>query len=239
MDAPLDLRYPGGKGVAGLAEWICARLPAHVYYAEPFAGHGGVLRSKLPSLRSYIVDRDEEVLGWWERLARPGVIARLGDGIRWCELAADWAPPELLIYCDPPYLPETRVKRKVYRHEMSRADHERLLKALTRCRCSVAISGYASKLYDEALAGWRRYSRWCITRGGTLREEILWTSGEPVKAAIGVGYSDLGETFRQRERVNRKADRWASRLLAMPPAERRAVYLRLVDSMRLGRNRRA
>lgn len=152
----LEARYPGGKGQPGVADWICEQLPPHVYYAEPFAGKGGVFRAKPPALRSWLIDRDEEIVDWWSRLSVPGSIVTRGCGIRWCELAADWGPADLLLYVDPPYLPETRSKRKLYRYELTSRDHQRLLKALVRCRCAVAISGYASPLYDDALAGWSR-----------------------------------------------------------------------------------
>jgi hypothetical protein len=224
-----DNRYPGSKALSGLAEWIIEQLPPHVYYVEPFAGKGGVFRSKPPALRTWLIDQDPEIVAWWDRLGAPGAIAAHGDGIRWCELAAEWGPVDLLLYCDPPYLPETRVKLRLYRHEMSLVDHTRLLQALLRCRCAVAISGYASRLYDDMLAGWRRESRWVITRGGVLREEILWLNRLPASPGVAMEYSALGGNWRERERVNRKAERWAAKLQALPPNEQRAVMLRLLD----------
>ena len=38
---PLDFRYPGGKALAGLAEWIC---------------------SKVPALRSWLIDADASIV---------------------------------------------------------------------------------------------------------------------------------------------------------------------------------
>lgn len=229
--APIDVRYPGGKGQPGVADWIVEQLPPHVYYAEPFCGKGGVFRVKPPALRTWLIDRDAAIVDWWGRLAVPGTIVSRGCGMRWCELAAEWGPEDLLLYVDPPYLPETRSKRKMYRYEMSRRQHQRLLKALVRCRCAVAISGYASDLYDAALAGWRRSTRWVMTRGGRPAEEVLWVNRLPASSGVAMGYSALGHNFRERQRVDRKASRWASRILAMPPAERRAVMLRLLDAV--------
>ncbi len=224
-----DTHYPGSKAVSGFAEWICERLPDHVYYAEPFAGKGGVFRQKIPSLRSFLIDRDAEIVDWWNRIDPPGTIVSLGDGIRFCELAAEWGPDDLLVYIDAPYLPETRVKKKIYRYEMTFEDHVRLLTSAVNCRCSVVISGYSSELYESTLKGWNRYSRWVQTRG-TPREEILWTNRDPVSSSVVMEYSELGESFRERERINRKAQRWASRLMTMPPGERRAVMLRMIDA---------
>jgi len=226
-----DNRYPGSKSLSGLAEWIVDQLPPHVYYAEPFAGKGGVFRCKPPALRTWLIDRDSAIVDWWNRLNPPGTLVSHGDGIRFCELAAEYGPDDLLLYCDPPYLPETRVKKKIYRHEMSLVDHVRLLQALKQCRCAVAISGYASNLYDDALCDWRRETRWVITRGGTLREECLWLNRLPSSPGVAMEYSALAGNFRERERINRKAERWAAKIRAMPPAERQAVMLRLIDAL--------
>ena len=67
--------------------------------------------------------------------------------------------PRTLFYCDPPYVPGTRTARKAYGpHEMSDADHQQLLDALRQCKGKVMLSGYPSRLYDEALAGWTRHT---------------------------------------------------------------------------------
>lgn len=63
-----------------------------------------------------------------------------------------------LFYCDPTYLKETRTAPEVYRHEMTREDHEELLLRLDACQGKFLLSGYRSDLYDAWAkdAGWRR-----------------------------------------------------------------------------------
>lgn len=235
---PLDLRYPGGKGLAGLAEWIVSLAPPHVFYAEPFAGKGGVFRHKAPALRTYLVDHDPDVIAWWERQSLPGVIAHTGDGIRWLELAAEWAPPDLLIYVDPPYLLTTRVKKRIYKRELTAQDHLRILRAVKRLRCPVTLSGYWSNLYFEELAvGFDCQKREVITRGGTLREECLWRNFACLRLqeespALAMQYSALGADFRERERVGRKLKRWTAKFERMDSRERRAMLLALLDAER-------
>ncbi|WP_197446146.1 DNA adenine methylase [Tautonia plasticadhaerens] len=89
----------------------------------------------------------------------------------------------VVLYLDPPYLHATR--RTVHNYgirEMSEPDHEALLRRLLRCRCSVAISGYPSDLYDGCLTGapgWVRHEKEvrCSSSNhckDTRRTEVLW-----------------------------------------------------------------
>jgi DNA adenine methylase len=67
--------------------------------------------------------------------------------------------PRTLFYCDPPYLHETRSTTTEHgSFEMSEADHRELLGVLLAARGKVMLSGYPSRLYDEALAGWTRHA---------------------------------------------------------------------------------
>lgn len=90
--------------------------------------------------------------------------------------------PDTLIYLDPPYVPETRSARgqrralasHAYKHEMTVEDHQALLDRIREAKAMVMISGYASALYDEALAGWRRLSIETHADGALDRTEVLW-----------------------------------------------------------------
>jgi DNA adenine methylase len=66
--------------------------------------------------------------------------------------------PQSCMYLDPPYLHQTRAATDTYRHEMSHADHCRLLDVLVKVKGKVLLSGYPSELYDETLAGWMRHT---------------------------------------------------------------------------------
>ena len=54
------LRYPGAKWV--LSKWICANLPPHEVYLEPFFGSGAVFFRKDPSATKTINDLDGNVV---------------------------------------------------------------------------------------------------------------------------------------------------------------------------------
>lgn len=80
-------------------------------------------------------------------------------------------------YVDPPYLGTTRGRNTLYAHEMpDDNDHERLLEALTGCAGQVILSGYASPLYDEALAGWERIEIQARDQASRERVEVLWVN---------------------------------------------------------------
>ena len=81
--------------------------------------------------------------------------------------------PNVLIYCDPPYVLSTR-HGKQYRHEMTDADHVELLAALKAHRGPVMISGYPSELYDRELSGWRRETTTATDQTSRVRQEVLW-----------------------------------------------------------------
>lgn len=87
---------------------------------------------------------------------------------------------DTLHYCDPPYLPETRVKgNRNYRYEMTSDEHSELLECVKQLTGMVVVSGYDSELYNDTLAGWRRAeksSRISAGRGTKVRQECLWIS---------------------------------------------------------------
>lgn len=86
----------------------------------------------------------------------------------------------VLIYADPPYVISARSGgRKQYKHEMTDADHKKLLEALKEHRGPVILSGYACSLYDHELASWRKTSAYSTDQLGRRRNEMLWMNFEP------------------------------------------------------------
>lgn len=86
---------------------------------------------------------------------------------------------DTLFYVDPPYVHSTRKMRTggYYAHEMSDADHHRLLAELVDIKGMVVLSGYSSKLYQSCLTGWEEHqisARISAGRGTDTRIESLW-----------------------------------------------------------------
>lgn len=114
-----------------------------------------------------------------------GVIVEHRDAAR---VIAQHDGPETLHYVDPPYLPETRspankydLKYRMYRHELDRGGHERLLEQLRGLSGMVALSGYPHPLYDDALSGWRRIETAAHADGARPRTEVLWLNPAAVR----------------------------------------------------------
>lgn len=84
----------------------------------------------------------------------------------------------VLIYCDPPYMLETR-HGKQYRCEMSTQDHEILLDLLLNHKGPVIISGYDTDLYSAKLAGWTRMEFASRTQTCAQKTEVLWMNFDP------------------------------------------------------------
>lgn len=79
-----------------------------------------------------------------------------------------------LIYCDPPYLLETRFGKQ-YKQEMTKVQHEELLDILLKSKAKVLISGYDSDLYNDALKDWHKERIMSTARiTGKKKEEVLW-----------------------------------------------------------------
>src|SRR4051794_35841265 len=106
------MRYPGGKGKC--FQHIINVLPPHDTYIETHLGGGAVLRHKLPAQHSIGIDIDPNVIEWWQ-VRHPN----LGEFIRGeaTQILRDYPfTGSELLYCDPPYLPSTRKRQRVYPH---------------------------------------------------------------------------------------------------------------------------
>lgn len=226
---------------------IISEQPPHDVYVEAFLGGGSIMRRKLPAAENVGIDADGvpisraramvDARGWF--LGAPSDLAYaarvkflVGDSIR---MLSDWArcrgplwtryghlDDRVLVYCDPPYLPATRRQdRRIYRYELTPADHVRLLGVVQRLPCLVQILGYFSDLYAYALQGWRSISYPTMTRGTTSATEWLWMNYSQPNELYDYRY--LGRGFRDRERFRRLRSRMLARLARLPDLERAAL----------------
>jgi DNA adenine methylase len=226
-DGP-HMAFPGGKG--RLYQSIISMMPPHDTYIETHLGSGVVLRMKKPARRSVAVDIDPLIIASAKNWHVPDLELHNGDAATFLRKC----PPGInsLVYVDPPYVGSTKKNRRYYRFEYTDQDHVELLEVLNSLKCYVLISGYDSELYQRYLPLWRRRNLVNITHGG-LRNEVVWSNFEG--PADLHDFRNVGESFRERERIKRKAHRWLKNLERMPAVERHAILDTILSSTAVDR----
>lgn len=213
--------YLGAKTGSGVYQAIIALMRPHDTYLEPFVGSGAILTRKGPAALSIVLDKDPAAIAAIEE--RDDLVRLVADALPYLEgfkVGADLG--RVLIYADPPYLLSTRTGRDRYLHEFTNEDHGRLAAALRRLGAegvAVIVSGYPSDLYDRLYDGWSTMQFQTMTRGG-VRTEKVWFNFDPGDAHW---HTFAGRDFTDRQRIKRKAARWAAKFKALAPAEAQAV----------------
>lgn len=155
------------------------------FYARMMMGHGFRTTGERVGWKNDVQGREKAYAAtYWCKT--PGVIFEAAERLRGVqienrpatELISRFNYANVLIYADPPYLLETR-HGKQYRCEMTDVDHRDLLDALKAHKGPVLLSGYESRLYNEALQGWYRDEASAIAQTSTKRREVLWMNFEP------------------------------------------------------------
>lgn len=87
----------------------------------------------------------------------------------------------VLVYLDPPYMPDIR-HGKQYRYEMYDSEsHAELLEVAKAHKGPALISGYDSELYNDMLRDWHREETTCYSQVCSKKREVLWMNFEPAK----------------------------------------------------------
>jgi len=206
------MRYPGGKGKC--YPYLLNLMPPHRTYIESHLGGGAVMRHKLPAKRQIGIDIDPGVVAKWAAFPNAPCDVVCSDATQYLnQLTLD---EDTLIYADPPYLPCTRKRSRVYRFDYTVEDHEKLIHCLGQMRCMVMISGYESDLYASLLSDWARVSFSAKTHSG-VRQESVWLNYDPPNQLHDTRH--LGNGFREREILSRRRSRLHSRIQHISKAE--------------------
>ncbi len=218
------MNYPGGKGLQ--YQKIINLIQPHEVYIETHLGGGAIMRNKRPARRNIGIEIDLEVIQKWSTIRGIDLELIHGDAIEY--LRSYQFKGKEFIYCDPPYLHQTRRKYyPLYKYEYSTEDHIKLLEVIKTLPCMVMISGYESSLYKKYLKDWNSHVFQATTHHGMATEWIWMNYPAPLELH---DYRYLGDTFRGRERIKRKSQRWVARLKRMPVLERQAL-LSAIGSM--------
>lgn len=220
--------YFGGKNGPGIAQQIINHIRPHQVYAEVFGGSGAVLQMKKPAEVNYFNDLDRKVWQAWKdagsRIDIPNLYITSTCAI---EMLRQWhfhSHNRYCFYLDPPYpLKSRRSDRKVYRHEMTDAQHYDLLDTVRHMpeNADVLISTYENPIYAEALADWSCHTFQAQTRKGSATEYLYMNY--TIEDGILHQFDLLGTDWIDRQRIRRKIDRKVKQLLSLPATERQAI----------------
>lgn len=209
------MRYPGGK--FRCFQKLINFIPEHRIYIETHLGGGAVLRNKKAAELNIGIDRDSDVISSFHGF--PSSFRFVCGRAEEFLLQHQFSGNEF-VYVDPPYWPESRIsQRQVYRYDYSPDEHIRLLRILLGLPCKVMISGYDNAVYSRMLSSWTHRTFSGTSHVGR-REESVWLNYQP-GALHDARY--LGDTFRQRQCIKRKRQRWVARFEREPVALQEAV----------------
>ena len=161
-------------------------LKACQFLVRCWQGHGFRSNGYKVGWKNDVQGRERMYALWnWYRL--PEWVIEIAERLRRVqiecspaiELMERYDYENVFMYLDPPYLLGTRCgKQKQYKHEMSDEDHEEMLQKAIGSKAKIMISGYASEMYDDMLAGWRRKEFRSHAEMGSKRTEVVWMNYE-------------------------------------------------------------
>lgn len=173
------------------------------------------MEHKVAAEKNIGIDLDPDVVSIWRERNSPSFEVIEGDALYFLK-EFPYTGTEL-IYADPPYLPQTRKRKRVYRHDYTYEQHVALLTLLRTLPCMVMVSGYDSPLYDALLSGWSKISFSAKTHAD-VQEECVWMNfTQPEQLHDG---RFVGATYRERQTIQRRRSRLQRRIEVMDPVER-------------------
>ncbi len=223
--------YPGQKKIYGLYHKIINQIPKHENYYELFAGTGAIakllIEKKSPAI-FYLNDLDKCITDKLNCIFRQlkGISILNWDAIKLLEtMKRTAADTDTFIFMDPPYLHSTRPNSiKLYKHEMTDADHKQMLSSVLQLNCNVMIVHPVCDLYDTWLKGWRKVLVKVRYNNKTSLECLYMNYELPEQLQVD---AFLGTDCWDRQRIKRKAVSLVNKLIALPELERNYIINRV------------
>lgn len=181
MTTPYSREVYEGQFREGASGYASRYQRAAGFLARCWQGHGFRTGGGMVGWKNDVVGRERMYALWnWYRL--PEWIVEAAERLRGVqiecrpalEVVRRFDYPEVFMYLDPPYLPETRSSGRQYVHEMGREEHEEMLETVLGSRAKIMVSGYESDMYNRYLKGWRKESFQSCAEHGKPREEVVW-----------------------------------------------------------------
>ncbi|MEZ8930331.1 MULTISPECIES: DNA adenine methylase [unclassified Vibrio] len=225
--------YLGSKGGSGVYQTIINLMPPHDTYIEAFLGTGVVLKRKAPAANQIGIDINSTCIDGFNSSSAidesdfTAADVFQADAFDFLSSFDFSQSGRSVVYCDPPYVHSTRTSSARYENELTDDDHRRLLEMLDSLPCFVMVSGYRNEIYDDLLADWWSVDFQAMTRGG-VRTETVWCNFTPGDVHY---HCFAGKDSTDRQRIQRKAKRWAKNFEALPSGEKQAVFSAMLMTM--------
>lgn len=206
MTKPLNKpkNYIGNKGIPGVIHKIINLIPAHDYYLEPFAG-GASIGKALPRCSvKHFNDLNKNAL---EQITDSSGATIIKTSVPAAQLLQSFGSgtASAFIFCDPPYLHETRFSDSIYNFEMTHTDHTDFLSAVQSLKYPCMIIHPLCELYHQALQSWNYVDIKIRYNSKTSTERIYMNYNKPQLLQT---YRFIGTNCWERQAIKRKAERF-------------------------------
>jgi DNA adenine methylase len=121
----------------------------------------------------------EEIIGACERLKpKTGNYVQIENADA-LTLIKKYDRPHVFMYLDPPYVPASRRRKTIYRHEYNEAKHEELLRLISGSKAKILVSGYEHDIYHDFLHNWNLDKIITYDMASQKRIECIWMNYKP------------------------------------------------------------
>lgn len=223
--------YLGAKNGSGVYQAIINLIPPHDTYVECFLGTGAIMKRKAPALRNIGLDLNKKCVDKCNYTAVNVELHQMNafDFLRSFDFESNG---RVTLYLDPPYVHSTRTSNKRYKHELTDDEHRELLNILLDLSCNIIISGYRNPIYDELIGEWWSFDFQTMTRGG-VRTETVWCNFTPNEMHF---HTYAGKDSLDRQRIKRKAKRWANNFSSLPSGEQQVILSEMLQILAVEQN---
>lgn len=139
-----------------IADPVRRAVAFYTYLGQSFSGkrlarQSEWSRAKVDNVASAWFRKQDKLVYIHERVK--GIQIECRDAL---DILKEWDTDETTFYCDPPYILESRKKKKYYAVEPGDQYHEELVDVLLSVRGAVVLSGYDHPIYHRLVedAGW-------------------------------------------------------------------------------------
>lgn len=226
IDRNKGLTYYGGQRSAGHFQNLINIIPKSDIYIEGFLGLSGVFSNIVNDENSKYIGFDllPEIIDRWNKIRKPNEFFFNSCYSHIANILSMFPEEKKFVHFDPPYR-KTR-SPKLYVHDLKTDDDFlkliNFIKSIQKS-CSIVISHPKDELFDILLNenGWSFIYFETNTRNGLIPNGC-YINYDSCNIELA-DYSYIGQDFTDRQRIQRKLDRYQNKINSLPIDERKAL----------------